>query len=67
LLTGESLFTTVFTNNGSGKAQRHSGADARAPSWPSTWRPGRRLICQKDAFLAAAKGVSIGIEFQKRS
>jgi uncharacterized protein (AIM24 family) len=27
---------------------------------------GGTIICQKDAFLCAAKGVSIGIEFQKK-
>ena len=26
---------------------------------------GGKIICQKDAFLAAAKGVSVGIEFQR--
>jgi uncharacterized protein (TIGR00266 family) len=67
LLTGESLFTTVFTHQGSGKARV-----AFAAPYPGTILAldldqfGGRLICQKDAFLAAAKGVSIGIAFQKR-
>jgi uncharacterized protein (TIGR00266 family) len=67
LLTGESLFMTVFTNNGSG-AQRI----AFAAPYPGKIIPmelaklGGKLICQKDAFLCAAKGVSIGIAFQKR-
>lgn len=67
LVTGESLFTTVFTHNGSGKARV-----AFAAPVPGTILPikldelGGVLICQKDAFLAAAKGVSIGIEFQRR-
>ena len=67
LLTGESLFMTVFTNIDQGK---------RKVSFASPY-PGKiipidltqyhsKFICQKDAFLCAAKGVSIGIEFSKR-
>jgi uncharacterized protein (TIGR00266 family) len=67
VLTGESLFTTIFTHKGSGKARV-----AFAAPYPGTilaldldqYRG--KLICQKDSFLAAAKGVSIGIAFQKR-
>ena len=67
LVTGESLFTTVFTHNGRGKARV-----AFASPTPGAILPiklddlGGRLICQKDAFLAAAKGVSIGVHFQQR-
>ncbi len=67
LVTGESLFTTVFTHNGHGKATVAFGAPV-----PGTILPikldtvGGKLICQKDSFLCAAKGVSIGIAFQKR-
>lgn len=67
LLTGEGLFMTTFTNEVSGK-QRVSFA---AP-YPGKILPidldsyGEKVICQKDAFLAAAKGVHIGIEFQKK-
>ena len=67
LLTGESLFMTVYTNNGSGKKKV-----AFAAPYPGKIVPvdlsqnGGTLICQKDAFLCAAKGVSIGIAFQKR-
>ncbi len=67
VLTGESLFSTVFTHEGRGKAHV-----AFAAPYPGTILPvhlpevGGRLICQKDSFLAAAKGVSIGIAFQKR-
>lgn len=67
ILTGESLFMTAFTNAGQGKKRVHFASPY----------PGKiiamnlaelngRLICQKDAFLCAAKGVSIGIEFQRR-
>ncbi|MHA6770022.1 TIGR00266 family protein [Sphingobium ummariense] len=67
LVTGESLFTTVFTHQGSGKARV-----AFASPTPGSILPlkldqyGGTLICQKDSFLAAAKGVSIGVHFQKR-
>lgn len=67
LVTGESLFTTVFTHQGSGKA-----TVAFAAPYPGRIIPvdlskvGGELICQKDCFLCAAKGVSIGIYFQKK-
>ena len=67
LVTGESLFTTVFTHNGHGKAKV-----AFASPTPGAILPlklsnyGGTLICQKDSFLAAAKGVSIGIAFQRK-
>lgn len=67
LVTGESLFTTVFTHNGSGKARVAFAAPVPGAIVPIKLSDiGGRLICQKDAFLAAAKGVSIGIEFQRR-
>lgn len=67
LLTGESLFITTFTNQGQGK-QHVSFA---AP-YPGRIIPldlslyNGKIICQKDAFLAAARGVSVGIEFQRK-
>ncbi|MBI1340333.1 TIGR00266 family protein [bacterium] len=67
LLTGESLFTTVFTHNGEGKARVAFGAPVPGVILPIKLSDrGGRLICQKDSFLAAAKGVSIGVHFQKR-
>lgn len=67
LLTGESLFTTVFTHHGQGKARVAFGAPVPGVILPMKLSDlGGRLICQKDAFLAAAKGVSIGLHFQKR-
>lgn len=67
LLVGESLFMTAYTNVGNGK---------RKVSFASPYpgkiialdllRLGGKIVCQKDAFLCAAKGVSIGIEFQKK-
>ena len=67
LVTGESLFTTVFTHTGSGKARVAFGAPVPGTILPlDLSRFGGRLICQKDSFLAAAKGVSIGVHFQRR-
>ncbi|MDE2427785.1 MAG: TIGR00266 family protein [Burkholderiales bacterium] len=67
LVTGESLFTTVFMNGGHGKRKVAFGA-----AYPGKIIPvhlgemGGTLLCQKDAFLCAAKGVSLGIAFQKK-
>jgi uncharacterized protein (TIGR00266 family) len=67
MLTGESLFMTVFTHQGQGKARV-----AFAAPYPGTIIPfkladyGGKLVAQRDAFLCAAKGVTIGIHFQKK-
>jgi uncharacterized protein (TIGR00266 family) len=67
LVTGESLFTTIFHNEASAKRRV-----AFAAPYPGKIIPvqltdvGGTLICQKDSFLCAARGVSLGIAFQKR-
>ncbi len=67
LITGESLFTTVFTHHGKGKARV-----AFASPYPGHIiavkldEIGGEIVCQKDAFLCAAKGVSMGIAFQRK-
>lgn len=67
LLTGESLFLTVFTHTGQGKARVAFGAPYPGNIIPvSLTSVGGRLICQKDSFLCAAKGVSIGIHMQRK-
>ena len=67
LVTGESLFTTVFTHNGSGKARVAFGAPVPGAILPIKLDElGGTLICQKDAFLCAARGVSLGIYFQQK-
>jgi len=67
LVTGESLFTTVFTQRGQGKARVAFAAPVPGSILPIKLDTiGGQLICQKDAFLAAARGVSIGIQFQRR-
>jgi len=67
LITGESLFTTVFTHRGSGKARVAFASPTPGAILPLRLADyGGQLICQKDSFLAAAKGVSIGVHFQRR-
>ncbi|WP_106495161.1 TIGR00266 family protein [Lentibacillus sp. Marseille-P4043] len=67
VISGESLFMTTFTNEGVGK--KHVSF---ASPYPGKIIPmdlselNGKLICQKDAFLAAAKGVSVGVEFQRK-
>jgi uncharacterized protein (TIGR00266 family) len=67
LVTGESLFTTVYTNHSAGKQRV-----AFAAPYPGKILPmdlsklGGTLICQKDAFLCAARGVSLGIYLQQK-
>ena len=67
LLTGESLFMTAFTNNGRGKARVTFAAPYPGKIIPLDLSYyGGKIVAQKDSFLAAAKGVTIGIEFQKK-
>ena len=67
VLTGESLFMTVFTHTGQGKAHVAFGAPYPGNIIPlSLDTVNGTLICQKDCFLCAAKGVSIGIHFQRK-
>jgi uncharacterized protein (TIGR00266 family) len=67
LITGESLFTTVYTNQGSGKRRVAFASPYPGKILPMDLRQlGGTLICQKDAFLCAARGVSLGIAVQQR-
>jgi uncharacterized protein (TIGR00266 family) len=67
LLTGESLFMTVFTHTGQGKAHVAFGAPYPGNIIPiQLTKVNGCLICQKDSFLCAAKGVSIGIHLQRK-
>lgn len=67
VITGESLFMTAFTNSGVTKEKV-----AFASPYPGKIIPmdlsmyGNKIICQKDAFLCAAKGVSVGIDFKRK-
>ena len=67
LITGESLFTTVFTNQGHSKLRIAFAAPYPGKIIPMDLRQlGGMLICQKDAFLCAAKGVSLGMYLQQK-
>jgi len=67
VLTGESLFMTVFTHTGQGKAHVAFGAPYPGNIIPVRLESvGGCLVCQKDSFLCAAKGVSIGIYLQRK-
>ena len=67
LLTGESLFMTAFTNMGNNKKRVSFASPYPGKIIPlDLFEMGGKVICQKDAFLCAAKGVSVGIDFQKR-
>jgi uncharacterized protein (TIGR00266 family) len=67
LLTGESLFMTTYTNKVPGK-QRVTFAAPYAGKIVAMdlSRLDGKIVCQKDAFLCAAKGVQVGIEFQRK-
>lgn len=67
IITGESLFMTTFTNEGTGKRKAYFAAPYPGKIIPMDLsRLNGKIICQKDAFLAAAKGVSVGVEFQRK-
>jgi uncharacterized protein (TIGR00266 family) len=67
LLTGESLFMTVFTNSGQGRHRVAFGAPYPGKIIAMDLKGlGGQLVCQKDSFLCAARGVSVGIAFQRK-
>ncbi|HET7361241.1 MAG TPA: TIGR00266 family protein, partial [Salinimicrobium sp.] len=67
LLTGESLFMTIFSNEDADKKKISFAAPFPGKIIPIDLTEfGGKFICQKDSFLCAAKGVSVGIEFSKK-
>ena len=67
LIVGENLFMTAFTNTGHGKKRISFAAPYTGKIIPlDLSQHNGKIIAQKDAFLCAAKGVSIGIEFQRK-
>lgn len=67
ILTGESLFMTAFYSTLPGKRKVSFASPYPGKIIPIDLRRfGGKFICQKDAFLCAAKGVSVGIEFSKK-
>ena len=67
LITGESLFTTVYSNQGSQKRKIAFAAPYPGKILPMNLAQlGGSLICQKDAFLCAARGVELSLHFQQK-
>lgn len=67
LITGESLFTTVYTNKGNRKAKVSFAAPYPGKIIAMDLKQmGGMLVCQRDSFLCAARGVSVGIYFQQK-
>ncbi|KAK3584279.1 hypothetical protein CHS0354_035360 [Potamilus streckersoni] len=67
LLTGESVFTTMFTNTGNTKARTAFAAPFLGQIIPIMLNEiDGVLICQKDSFLCGARGVSLGIALQRK-
>lgn len=67
LITGESLFTTVYTNQSQQKKRVAFGAPYPGKILPMDLRQlVGTLVCQKDSFLCAARGVSLGIALQRK-
>ncbi len=67
VLTGEKLFMTVYSNTSTQKQQVTFAGPYAGKIIPlDLAQLGGKVICQKDSFLCAAKGVAVGIEFQKK-
>lgn len=67
VITGESLFMTAFSNVGQGKKKVSFASPYPGKIIPlDLMELGGKIVAQKDAFLCAAKGVSVGIEFQRK-
>ncbi|ADE36552.1 TIGR00266 family protein [Methanohalophilus mahii] len=67
MVTGESFFITSFTNEGDGKERVAFGAPYPGKIIPiDLTEVGGSFLCQKDAFLCAAKGIEVGIAFSKK-
>ena len=67
MITGESFFITTFLYNGDGKGQVAFGAPYPGKIIPVDLAAfGGRILCQKDAFLCAAKGIEIEVAFTRK-
>lgn len=67
LITGESMFTTVYTHAGQGKKRVAFAAPFPGKILAMDLKAlGGTLLCQKDAFLCAARGVALGMAFQRK-
>ncbi|WP_421753164.1 TIGR00266 family protein [Croceimicrobium sp.] len=66
-LTGEGLFMTAYSNQGTGKKKVYFASPYPGKIIPfHLGEEGGKIICQKDAFLCAAQGVSVSLEFRKK-
>ncbi|MCF7801328.1 MAG: TIGR00266 family protein [Candidatus Marinimicrobia bacterium] len=67
MFTGESFFITTFLNQAPGKSQVAFGAPYPGKIIPlDVGEQGGEFLCQKDAFLAAARGIDIEVAFTKK-
>ncbi len=66
ILTGESLFMTLFGNGAGGRQKVAFAAPYPGRIVPIDLKRHGTILCQKDAFLCAAKGIAVGIAFQKK-
>ena len=66
ILTGESLFMTLFGNGAGGRQKVAFAAPYPGSIVPIDLKEHGTILCQKDAFLCAAKGIAVGIAFQKK-
>ena len=67
VLTGESLFMTVFANKAAARQKVAFASPYPGRIVPLDLRQfGGTMLCQKDAFLCAAKGIAVGIAFQRK-
>ena len=67
VLTGESLFMTAYQNVEQGKKKVSFASPYPGKIVPiDLQKYGGKFVCQKDAFLCAAKGVSVGIDFSRK-
>ncbi|MGL4991280.1 MAG: TIGR00266 family protein [Sarcina sp.] len=67
VISGEGLFMTSFKNSGYNKETVCFASPYPGKIVPIDLREVQgKIICQKDAFLCAAKGVNIGIDFKRK-
>ena len=67
MITGESFFITTFSYNGSGRGHIAFGAPYPGKIIPlDLQKHGGSFLCQKDAFLCAARGIEIEVAFTKK-
>src|SRR5262249_15689181 len=66
MLTGESLFLTTYTHQGTGKASVGLGGAYPGKIIPINLEQSGTMLCQKDSYIASALGVDVNVAFTKR-